>query len=44
MDFCEVREKYPKFIYNDYKIREEEDKLVIEYDFEIENLTLELKF
>lgn len=39
MDFCEVREKYPKFIYNDYKIREEEDKLVIEYDFEIENLT-----
>ncbi len=39
MDFCEVREKYPKFIYNDYKITEEEDKIVIEYHFEIENLT-----
>ncbi len=39
MDFCEVREKYPKFIYNDYKITEEEDRIVIEYHFEIENLT-----
>lgn len=39
MNFYELREKYPKFIYNDYKIEEEDDKLVIEYDFEIENLT-----
>ena len=39
MDFCEVREKYPKVIYNDYKITEEEDRIVIEYHFEIENLT-----
>lgn len=39
MNFCEVREKYPKFIYNDYKISEVEDKIVIEYDFEIEGLT-----
>lgn len=39
MDFCELREKYPKFIYNDYKIEELQDKIVIEYDFEIEGLT-----
>lgn len=39
MDFCEVRKKYPKFIYNDYRIEELEDIIVIEYDFEIEGLT-----
>lgn len=39
MNFYETREKYPNFIYNDYKITELPDKLVIEYDFEIENLT-----
>ncbi len=39
MDFYKVREKYPKFIYNDYKITELEDRIVIEYDFEIEDLT-----
>lgn len=39
MDFCEVREKYPNFIYNDYKIEELEDRIVIEYDFEIEGLS-----
>lgn len=39
MDFCEVRKKYPNYIYNSYKISELEDKIVIEYDFEIEGLT-----
>lgn len=39
MNFEELRKKYPKFIYNSYKIFEEEDKICIEYEFEIENLT-----
>jgi hypothetical protein len=39
MNFCELREKYPKFFYNDYKISEDNEKIYIEYDFEIENLS-----
>lgn len=39
MDFYETRKKYPNFIYNSYKITELADKIIIEYDFEIENLT-----
>ena len=38
MDFGKLREEYPNFIYNDYKITDLNDKLVIEYNFEIENL------
>ena len=34
-----LRKEYPKFIYNDYKIGEDNEKIYIEYDFEIENLT-----
>ena len=37
--FESLRTKYPKFIYNNYKIMDEKDKICIEYDFEIENLT-----
>ena len=37
--FEKLRSKYPKFIYNSYKIWDEEDKICIEYDFEIEGLT-----
>lgn len=39
MKFENLRKKYPKFIYNDYKIMDEENKICIEYNFEIENLT-----
>ena len=39
MKFETLRKEYPKFIYNDYKIFEEEDKICVEYDFEIQNLT-----
>ena len=39
MNFYELREKYPKFIYNDYKISEDKEKIYIEYEFEIENLS-----
>lgn len=39
MDFDSLRKKYPKFIYNSYKIEEHEDRIVVEYDFEIENLS-----
>ncbi len=39
MNFEELRRKYPVFLYNSYRIFEEEDKINIEYDFEIENLT-----
>lgn len=38
MNFEELRVKYPRFIYKDYKIFEDENKICIEYDFEIENL------
>lgn len=39
MMFESLRKEYPQFIYNDYKIWDENDKICIEYDFEIENLT-----
>lgn len=38
MDFNNLRDKYSKFIYNDYKIIQDDEKIIIEYDFEIENL------
>ena len=37
--FESLRKEYPKFIYNSYKIWDENDKICIEYDFEIEGLT-----
>ena len=39
MNFEDLRKKYPKFLYNSYNIFEEDNKICIEYDFEIENLT-----
>ena len=39
MNFEELRKKYLKFLYNSYNIFEEDNKICIEYDFEIENLT-----
>lgn len=38
MNFKELRNLYPRFIYNNYKIIDEEEKISIKYDFEIENL------
>ena len=37
--FESLRKEYAKFIYRDYKITEQQDKIVIEYNFEIPNLT-----
>lgn len=37
--FEKLRKEYPKFIYNSYKIWDEENKICIEYNFEIEGLT-----
>ena len=38
MDFKTLRENYKNFIYHSYKIYEDEDKICLEFDFEIENL------
>ena len=35
-----LRKKYTKFIYRDYKIIEKQDKIVIEYLFEIPELSI----
>ena len=39
MEFEDLRKKYPNFIYKNYKIFEDESKIYIEYNFEIENLS-----
>ncbi len=39
MEIEVLRKEYPKFLYNDYKIFEDENKIYIEYEFEIENLS-----
>ncbi len=39
MNFLELRQKYPNFFYNSYKIEEDTEKIYIEYEFEIENLS-----
>ncbi len=39
MEFEILRRKYPKFIYSNYNIFEDDEKIYIEYKFEIENLT-----
>ena len=38
MNFEDLRKKYNNFIYHDYKIYSLEDRIVLEYNFEIENL------
>lgn len=38
MNVNELREKYPKFIYHSYKIIDKEDEIILEFDFETENL------
>lgn len=38
MEFLKLREKYPNFIYKDYKINEDVENVIIEYYFEIEGL------
>ena len=38
MDFENLRETYKNFIYHDYKIYDLEDRICLEYSFEIENL------
>lgn len=39
MNFNELRQKYPNFFYNSYKIEEDSEKIYVEYEFEIENLS-----
>lgn len=39
MDFVSLRSTYKKFIYRDYKIIEQSDKIIIKYYFEIPSLT-----
>lgn len=39
MNFLDLREKYPNFLYNSYKIYEDNEKIYIEFEFEIENLS-----
>lgn len=39
MNFEELRNKYNEFIYKDYKVLEDKDKIKLEYFFEIPNLT-----
>ena len=39
MKYLQLREKYDKFIYKDYKIEEDEENIYLKYFFEIENLT-----
>lgn len=39
MDFTNLREKYKEFIYKDYKIEEDNNKIKIDYYFEIPNLS-----
>ena len=38
-DFIKYREQYPNFIYKNYTIKDEIDKIVLEYYYEIEGLT-----
>ena len=38
MNFLELREKYPEFSYNWYKIEENENEYKITYEFEIKGL------
>ena len=37
--FLNLRNKYPKFIYDSYKVIEETENIKIIYNFEIEGLT-----
>ena len=39
MKFETLRKEYTKFLYNDFKIFENDETIVIEYNFEIENLS-----
>ena len=40
MEFNDLREKYSEIIYKSYSIREEFDKLIIEFEFEIKGLEI----
>ncbi len=37
--YTELREKYKEFYYNDYSIKEDEDALYLEFEFEVPGLT-----
>ena len=39
LEFKKFREEYKEFYYNKYSIREDEDAIYLEYEFEIPNLT-----
>ena len=39
MKYKEFRNKYPKFIYHDYDIYEDDNAIIITYNFEIEGLS-----
>ena len=38
MNYEELRAKYPKFIYKDYKVEDGENRIIITFEFEIEGL------
>ena len=38
MDIKELRMTYPRFLYNGYEIINDDDKITLKFDFEIENL------
>ena len=39
MEYKQVRQKYPNFVYHTYKIEEDEQNIYLIYHFEIEGLT-----
>ena len=39
MNFTELRNEYPEFIYESYNIKEDEKEILLEYKFKIPNCT-----
>jgi hypothetical protein len=39
MHFSELRDKYPRFIYNSYEVTEDDKDLIMTFNFQIENLS-----
>ena len=37
--FNELREKYQEFVFKDYSIKENENEIILEYEFEITGCT-----
>ena len=39
MEYEILREKYDKFIYQNYKIEQDEENIYLKYEFEIQGMT-----